>query len=138
MAIFPQVVKGGFIVGARHGRGVAIIRDATGAWQPPVFVTLTGGSVGWQAGLQSSDIILVFKTRKSVDRFLNGKFTLGADVSVAAGPVGRQAAAATDARLQAEILSYGAAAASSQAPPLMARRFRPTTWQVPSTIRPTP
>jgi hypothetical protein len=72
----------------------------------PRFVTLTGGSVGWQAGVQGTDVVLVFTTQKSVDNLLKGKFTIGADAAVAAGPVGRNAAAATDVSLQAEILSY--------------------------------
>ena len=106
LAIVPNIVKGGFVVGVRYGKGVVVVRDATGVWRPPTFVTLTGGSLGWQAGIQASDLILVFKTQKSVQGLMNGKFTIGADASAAAGPVGRQAAAATDAQLRAEILSY--------------------------------
>jgi SH3 domain-containing YSC84-like protein 1 len=106
LAIVPGVIKGGFVVGVRHGRGVALVRDEQGAWRPPVFVSLTGGSIGWQAGLQATDVILVFRTPKSVQGLLNGKFTIGADAAAAAGPVGRQASAATDAQLRAEILSY--------------------------------
>ncbi len=106
LAIVPNIVKGGFVVGVRYGKGVVVVRDATGAWRPPTFVTLTGGSLGWQAGIQASDLILVFKTQKSVQGLMNGKFTIGADAAAAAGPVGRQAAAATDAQLCAEILSY--------------------------------
>lgn len=106
IAIIPNLVKGGFVVGVRHGRGVVVVRDAGGAWKPPVFVSLTGGSFGWQIGLQATDVILVFKTRNSVDGLMRGKFTLGVDAAAAAGPVGREAAAATDARLKAEIYSY--------------------------------
>lgn len=106
LAIVPNIVKGGFVVGVRYGKGVVVIRDAAGTWQPPTFVTLTGGSLGWQAGIQASDLILVFKTQKSVQGLMNGKFTIGADAAAAAGPVGRQASAATDAQLGAEILSY--------------------------------
>ncbi len=106
IAIMPSLVKGGFIVGVRHGHGVVVVRDEAGHWQPPVFVTITGGSVGWQVGLQATDVILVFKTRRSVQGLMSGKFTLGADVAAAAGPVGRQAEAATDSTLRAEILSY--------------------------------
>jgi len=106
VAIIPNVVKGGFIVGIRHGKGVMLVRDESGAWHAPLFIELTGGSVGWQAGVQATDVILVFKSRKSVDGIMNGTFTIGADASVAAGPVGREAAAATDAKLQAEIYSY--------------------------------
>jgi lipid-binding SYLF domain-containing protein len=106
IAIIPDVIKVGFVVGGRRGRGVLLVRTASGAWSDPSFVTLTGGSVGWQIGAQSSDVILVFKSRKSVDNIVKGKFTLGADAAVAAGPVGRQAAAATDAEFKAEIYSY--------------------------------
>jgi lipid-binding SYLF domain-containing protein len=106
VAIIPNVVKGGFVVGVRHGKGVILIRDAQGVWQPPMFVTLTGGSIGWQVGIQSTDLILVFRTERSVNGLLNGKLTIGADASAAAGPVGRKAAASTDAALSAEILSY--------------------------------
>ena len=106
VAIIPNVIKGSFIVGARHGRGLLFIREENGIWRAPVFITLTGGNIGWQVGLQSSDIILVFKTPKSVEGVLSGRLTLGADAAVAAGPVGRQAAAATDERFQAEIYAY--------------------------------
>lgn len=106
VAIIPGMVKGGFVVGVRHGKGVVVARDASGAWNAPVFITVTGGSVGWQAGLQSTDVIVVFRNRRGVDGLMRGKFTIGADAAVAAGPVGRQASAATDAHLKAEILSY--------------------------------
>ena len=106
VAIIPNVVKGSFVIGIRHGRGVVVMRDRSGGWQMPVFITLTGGSLGWQAGVQATDVILVFKTQQSVEGLLRGKFTVGADAAVAAGPLGRQAAAATDAQLKAEILSY--------------------------------
>ena len=106
LAIIPNLVKGGFVVGVRHGRGVVVVRDASGVWKPPVFVSLTGGSFGWQIGLQATDVILVFKTRNSVDGLMRGKFTLGVDAAAAAGPVGREASAATDANLKAEIYSY--------------------------------
>lgn len=106
VAIIPNVIKGGFIVGARFGKGVLLIRNEQGAWQLPVFITLTGGNIGWQVGVQSTDIVLVFTTRKSIQGILSGTFTIGADAAVAAGPVGRQASAATNARLQAEIYSY--------------------------------
>jgi hypothetical protein len=106
VAIIPSVIKGGFIIGARHGRGVLVVRDENGAWHLPVFITLTGGNIGLQAGLQSTDVVLVFKTRQSIQGILSNRLTLGADAAVAAGPVGRQAAAATDASLKAEIYSY--------------------------------
>jgi lipid-binding SYLF domain-containing protein len=106
IAIIPNVLKGGFVVGIRHGRGVMLVRDQAGNWQPPSFVSITGGSVGWQAGLQATDLILVFRTRQSVDNLLRNKLTLGVDAAAAAGPVGRTAAASTDLMLRAEILSY--------------------------------
>ena len=106
IAIVPNVVKGSFVVGVRHGKGVVITRDEHGGWRPPQFVSLTGGSVGFQVGVQATDVILVFKTRKSVDGLMEGKFTIGADAAAAAGPVGRNAAAATDAQLKSEIYSY--------------------------------
>ena len=106
IVIVPDVIKGAFIVGGRHGTGVLLVREANGGWSDPVFVSLTGGSVGWQVGGTSTDVILVFKHRKGVEGLLKGKFTLGADASVAAGPVGRSAEAATDIMLKSEILSY--------------------------------
>jgi lipid-binding SYLF domain-containing protein len=106
VAIIPGVIKIGFIAGIRRGHGVVLVRGPDGAWSLPQFVTLTGGSVGWQAGVQGTDVVLVFMTKKSVEGLMTGKFTIGADVAAAAGPVGRNAAAATDGRLRAEILSY--------------------------------
>ena len=106
VAIIPGMVKGGFIVGVRQGKGVILTRNASGEWIAPVFITVTGGSVGLQAGLQSTDVVAVFRSRQGIDRLMRGKFTIGADAAVAAGPVGREASAATDAQLKAEILSY--------------------------------
>ena len=105
--VVPELIKAGFIIGGRHGRGVLLTRDQNRQWSNPLFLTLTGGSIGWQAGVQSTDIVLVFKSRKGVDSMLRGEaFTLGADAGVAIGPVGRRAEAATNARLGAEIYSY--------------------------------
>ncbi len=106
VAIIPGVIKGSFVVGAHRGKGVVMVRDENGGWHAPVFITLTGGNIGWQAGVQSTDVVLVFKTRKSVEGLLTGRLTLGADAGLAAGPLGRQAAAATDTRLAAQIYSY--------------------------------
>ena len=106
VAIIPNMLKAGFVVGARHGKGVLLVRNENENWHAPVFITLTGGNIGWQAGVQTSDVILVFKTHQSVQGILSGKFTIGADVAAAAGPVGRQAAAATDGRLKSEIYTY--------------------------------
>lgn len=106
IAIIPGVIKAGFIVGGRHGSGIVVVRSSEGGWSNPSFVTITGGSIGWQIGAQSTDIILVFKTRKGINNMMKGKFTLGADAAVAAGPVGRQAEAATDVQFKSEIYSY--------------------------------
>jgi len=106
VAIIPGVIKGAFIVGGRHGTGVLLVRGENGRWSDPIFVSITGGSVGWQVGGTSTDLILVFKSLKDVDKLRKGKFTLGADAAVAAGPVGRNAEAATDVMLKSEILSY--------------------------------
>lgn len=106
IVIVPNMVKAGFVVGGRVGKGVVVVRDKNGIWRPPLFLNLTGGSVGWQAGIQSSDIVMVFNTQRSVAGLMSGKFTVGVDASAAAGPVGRQAAAATDLKLQAEVFSY--------------------------------
>jgi lipid-binding SYLF domain-containing protein len=108
VAIIPNVLKAGFVIGGRHGCGVLLIRQPDGWWSNPIFVSLTGGSIGWQIGVQSTDVVLVFRTRAGLERIMRGKgkLTLGADVSVAAGPVGRQAEADTDAQLKSEIYSY--------------------------------
>jgi lipid-binding SYLF domain-containing protein len=107
IAIFPNMIKGGFIFGVNYGKGVLCVRNPDRSWSPPVMVTMGGGSVGFQAGVQAADIVLVFATPRSLQGILNGqKVTLGADASIAAGPVGRSANAGTDARLGAEIYSY--------------------------------
>jgi lipid-binding SYLF domain-containing protein len=106
VAVIPDVVKVGFVGGVRRGHGVVFVRDAEGEWSLPQFITLTGGSVGWQAGIQATDVVLIFKSRKGVEGLMKRKFTIGADASVSAGPVGRDAEAATDAGFKAEILSY--------------------------------
>ena len=106
VAIIPRVIKGGFIIGVRHGTGVLLARTPAGGFGPPQFVSLTGGSVGFQAGVQSTDVILVFRTARSVQSLMQGTFTLGVDAAAAAGPVGRQASAATNAQLNAEVWSY--------------------------------
>ena len=85
------------------------MRDAQGAWQPPRFIQITGGSVGYQIGVQATDLVLVFRTQQSVANLLRGTMKIGVDASAAAGPVGRQTSAATDLQLQAEILSYSRA-----------------------------
>ena len=107
IAVIPDVTKVAFIFGGRHGNGVLVVRDKlTTPWSNPVFVALTGGSWGLQAGAQSSDIVLVFTTKTGIEGIAGGKLTLGADASVATGPVGRQGSAATDMSFNAEIYSY--------------------------------
>ena len=106
VAVIPNVVKAGLVVGGRHGRGLISVRSPDGTWSNPSFIKLTGGSVGFQAGVQSTDVVLVFRSARGVDSIVHGKFTLGADAAVAAGPVGRTAQASTDGQLKAEIYSY--------------------------------
>ena len=108
VAVIPDVLKVGFFIGGRHGEGLFVMRTEGGGddWSHPIFITLTGGSIGWQLGAQQADIILVFKTERSVEGILEGKITLGVDAAIAAGPLGRQAEASTDIDLEAEIFSY--------------------------------
>lgn len=106
IAIIPNLFKAGFILGGQRGQGLVMVRRADRSWSNPSFLTLTGGSIGFQIGAESNDIILVFKNRRGVEDMAQGKFTLGGDASIAAGPVGRQASASTDHRLQAEVYSY--------------------------------
>src|SRR3979411_2098322 len=106
IAIIPDMTKIAFFAGGRRGHGVLVVRDKDGRFTSPTFITMTGGSFGWQWGVSSTDIMLVFTTRKGVEGITGGKFTLGADASVAAGPVGRQASASTDTSFKAEVYSY--------------------------------
>ncbi len=105
VAVFPSTIKGGFIVGARKGEGVVSCRTP-GGWSAPVYLDMTGGSVGAQIGVESTDFVLLFMNTKGADHLLKNEFTIGAEASVAAGPVGRAAGASTDWKLNAEILSY--------------------------------
>ncbi len=105
IAVFPQVIKGGFIVGGRGGRGVASCRMA-GGWSAPAYFSMKGGSFGLQIGAQATDFILVFMNERAMESLLKSKFTLGGDASVAAGPVGREVGAETDALMNAQVLSY--------------------------------
>jgi lipid-binding SYLF domain-containing protein len=106
LVIVPGMIRGGFVIGVKHGRGIAVVRDANGAWTNPVFVRITGGNIGFQAGLQATDLILVFRNRTRIEEMMRGRFTIGANAGVAAGPIGRATSAATDAQMRAEILSY--------------------------------
>jgi lipid-binding SYLF domain-containing protein len=106
IAVIPDLTKVAFFAGGRHGRGVLVVRDSKGRFSNPSFISMTGGSFGWQWGVQNTDIVLVFTTPKGVEGIAGGKLTLGADASVAAGPVGRTASAATDQNFRAEVYSY--------------------------------
>ncbi len=106
VAVIPGVIKGALGWGGRHGRGVLACRNSGGAWSAPVFVRLSGGSFGFQVGAQATDLVLFLMSEASVKSLLKSKFTVGGDISVAAGPLGRSAELATDARLRAEIYSY--------------------------------
>ncbi|MBI3315832.1 MAG: lipid-binding SYLF domain-containing protein, partial [Candidatus Omnitrophica bacterium] len=107
VAIYPSVLKGGFVFGARFGQGVVLKRDEqTGAWGPAAFSTIGGGSWGVQIGVQASDLVLVIMNDRGLEGFLSSRFVLGTDASVAAGPVGRDTQVATDLFLQSGILSY--------------------------------
>ncbi len=105
VAVFPGVIKGGFIVGGRGGKGV-ISRRVAGGWSAPAFFDLGGGSIGLQIGVASTDYILLFMNEGAVGSLLKDKFEIGGEGSAAAGPVGRSASASTDARMSAQILSY--------------------------------
>ena len=105
--VFPSMIKGGFLVGARYGKGIATVRDSkTGHWGPPSFITTLGGSFGFQFGAQAVDLVLIVMTEKGLKGLLNNNFTLGGDMSVAAGPVGRYAEAGVDILLQGDTYSY--------------------------------
>jgi lipid-binding SYLF domain-containing protein len=106
IAVFPRVIKGAFIVGGRYGKGLVSQRMPDGRWSTPAFVEIGGGSVGFQIGGAATDLVLVFKNDEGIRSLLKGKLTLGADVSVAAGPVGRSAEAGTDVRFDSAIYSY--------------------------------
>lgn len=105
VVVIPGLKKAGFIIGGEAGEGVLSCRQGN-HWGAPVFMTLTKGSVGFQAGVQSTDLVLVVMNRSGVEKLFRNKVTLGADASIAAGPVGRTGSAATDAQLSAEMLSY--------------------------------
>jgi len=104
--VVPRLINAGFVVGGKRGKGIAMVKLEDGTWSNPVFVTITGGSVGFQAGIQSVDLVLIFKNRETLQNIGKGSFTLGGDISVAAGPVGRSSTARTDYKLEAEVYSY--------------------------------
>jgi len=106
IVIVPDAIKVGLFVGGKYGTGILMVHKSDGTWSNPSFVSLVGGSFGWQIGAQATDLILIFKSTRSIEGIKKGKFTIGADASVAAGPVGRSASASTDVLFKAEILSY--------------------------------
>ncbi len=105
--IFPTMLKAGFFVGARYGKGIASVRTKeTGEWGPPAFLYTAGGSFGFQFGAQAVDLILLVMSQRGLEGLLNEQFTLGADIAVSAGPIGRHAEASADVFMQGEIYSY--------------------------------
>jgi lipid-binding SYLF domain-containing protein len=109
VAVVPSMLKGGFIVGAHYGRGVASCRTPKGGWSAPAFFTVEGGSFGLQIGGQAVDLVMLIMNDNGMKNLLSSEFKLGADASVAAGPVGRHAAADTDWKMRAQVLSYSRA-----------------------------
>ncbi len=104
IAVIPNMIRGGFILGGRRGKGVLVVRSDNGEWSNPAFVNLTGGSIGWQIGAESADMVLVFANDRSVANIATGKFTLGGDASAVAGPLGRHATMAIT--FKAEVYGY--------------------------------
>jgi lipid-binding SYLF domain-containing protein len=108
VAVVPHMIKGGFVVGAENGRGVATCRTANG-WSAPALFAITGGNWGLQIGVEGVDLVMIFQGDKGMERLLSAKFQLGGDASAAAGPVGRHASANTDWKLDTEVLTYSRA-----------------------------
>jgi lipid-binding SYLF domain-containing protein len=107
IAVFPSLIKGGLGVGGQRGRGILSVRDKkSGGWSSPAFLTITGGSFGAQIGVQAIDLVLVINNQRGLEQLVKNQFKVGADASVAAGPVGRDASASTDIQMRAQILSY--------------------------------
>ena len=104
--VVPKLINAGFVLAGKRGKGIAMVKLENGNWSNPVFVTITGGSVGFQAGVQSVDLVLICKSAGTLQNIGNGSFTLGGDISVTAGPVGRNSTASTDYKLEAEVYSY--------------------------------
>jgi len=108
VAVVPHMVKGGFIFGAKGGKGVATCRTANG-WSAPAFITISGGSWGLQIGVEAVDVVMIIQNEKGMQRLLSSNFQVGGDASAAAGPVGRHAEAGTDWKMDTEILTYSRA-----------------------------
>ena len=135
VAVVPTMIKGGFIVGARFGRGVASCRTPKG-WSAPAFFTIKGGSFGLQIGAQAVDLVMLIMNDNGMKNLLSSQFKLGADASVAAGPVGRHAAADTDWKLKAQVLSYSRARGLVRRTGIERRRHRPGQGRHPRVLRP--
>jgi len=105
IAVIPNLVKGGFILGGKHGRGVATCRTEDG-WSAPAFISIGGGTAGLQIGIEGIDLIMVIMNHKGMEQLLSSKFQLSGEGSAAAGPVGRHASAGTDWKMDAEVLTY--------------------------------
>jgi lipid-binding SYLF domain-containing protein len=106
IAVIPTLVRGGFFIGGRRGRGVLAVRTPNGGWSSPAFITLTGGSMGFQFGAEVSDVVLVFGNDRSVRNISDGKFTLGGDAAAVAGPMGRRTTAAVTGRAEVYIYTH--------------------------------
>jgi lipid-binding SYLF domain-containing protein len=109
VAVVPSLVKGGFVVGASHGRGMATCKLNNGSWTAPAPITMTGGSIGFQIGLQGVDLVMMIMNDRGLQALLTNRFKVGADASAAAGPVGRHVEGSTDWKLRAEVLTYSRA-----------------------------
>lgn len=109
IAVVPRMIKGGFIVGGKHGRGVASCKLANGTWSAPAFLTISGGSWGLQAGVEDVDLVMMFMTPEGAQHLMQNKFQIGGSISGAAGPVGRHASAGVDWKLDTQILTYSRA-----------------------------
>lgn len=106
IVIVPKMINAGFVIGGKRGRGIAMVKNDDGTWSDPLFITITGGSIGFQIGVQAVDLVLIFKHRETLEDMGSGTFTLGGDVSATAGPVGRSGSATTDYKFEAEVYSY--------------------------------
>lgn len=106
--VIPDLIKGGFVVGGSHGKGIVSVRNE-GEWSAPAFVKMTGGSIGWQIGVQSVDLVLLVMNREGVNDLLSNKFKIGGNLALTAGPVGRAAEASTDAKFSSQLLAYSRA-----------------------------
>ncbi|HEY5367643.1 MAG TPA: lipid-binding SYLF domain-containing protein [Hanamia sp.] len=104
--VVPKLINAGFVFAGKRGKGIAVLKQEDGSWSNPVFVTITGGSVGFQVGVQAVDLVLIFKNGETLQNIGKGSFTLGGDISATAGPVGRSSSASTDSKFEAEVYSY--------------------------------